>query len=288
MMNPEHDPVDHALRLLRSDPGAGMQPYNPDLEKRLMQDFDSRPIRSRRLSRAIIVVAAVLALSGGTFAATGGIARLRQWLFTVEIEGVSAQILVPENGEGTILFETDKGLATVAVQKTNSAEDGEMTQVNVVVDEEGVHNEDVVRMVRRPAGAPEAETQYSIQDLGDAEPYAEWTEEDGATNQVFLLPTEDGAATEIFLATAPPEAAEPTVRLVATPPINMLSSEAAPEVTFEDGVLSISFDDGNGRDGEIRLRIRHGADGEAPSDRLDIATPDGRVRIKMQGPSEDE
>ncbi len=287
-MNPEHDPIDNALRLLRSDQWAGMQPYNPDLEKRLMQTPYSLPYRSRRLSRAIIVVAAVLALSGGTFAATGGIAKLRQWLFTVEIEGVSAQILVPENGEGTIRFETEEGVATVAVQKTNTPENGEMTQVKVVHEGDGTHDEDVVRMIRRRADAADAQTQYSVADLGDAEPYADWTDERGAINEVFLLPSEDGEGTAIFLATTPEGAEEPTVRLVATPPIDMLAGEVEPEVTFEDGVLSISFDDGNGRGGEIKLRIQRNAGDDALADGLDIATPDGKVKIKMAQPGEEE
>ena len=127
-MTEPHDPVDSALDRLRSDSWTG-RAYDPELENRLMQEFNQPKSAARSAGPRILAIAvALLLVSGATFAATGGIDKVTGWFVTIEMGDEVIDLTLDENGEATIRRETDDGgLTTVSVKKGTTPDGGETT-----------------------------------------------------------------------------------------------------------------------------------------------------------------
>lgn len=287
-MKNHRDIVDNALDLLRSDPSSA-QSLNPDLENRLMQEFQNRPTNSRFLhSRGLVVALSVLLVSGVAFAAGGGISRLRQWLFTVEVNGGVSSVRVGENGSQTMSINTDDGgTATVHVEKGSSADGSDSTRVTILKSDDNSQQEEVAKIIRR-AGPGPAEQSYTADILNGYEPVAEWTRPNGGVNQVYQLPAEDGAGSRFFMLTTPDENvadknAAPAIRLLGQTPMALVPGVKPDVQMSDDGVVTITQDDGNGRVMKMKFKSKSSVSDRANEhEPLDLNLLDGKVKIKVE------
>lgn len=285
-MTGPRDPVDSALDRLRSDSWTGPA-YDPELENKLMQEFNQPKSAARSAGPRILAIAvALLLVSGATFAATGGIDKVTDWFVTIEMGDEVIDLTLDENGEATIRRETDDGgLLTVSVKKGTSPDGGDTTRI-AVKRSDGDSNEEecCVKSVRRGPGTAPEPIDPAI--LADAEPAKAWSDEDGNTTEIYFLPVEEGEGTRIYLATTDPDG-EQVVRHLGTPRINLADGDVEPKVEVsDDGTISITLDDGAGRVAEMKFKIGEGPVTELRRQRgLDVQTPDGEIKVRVR-PSE--
>lgn len=287
-MTEHRDPVDSALDTLRSEDWTA-QSYNPDLENRLMQHFGTNDQRSRfRHPRTVAIGVALLAVSGVTFAATGGVETIRSWFVTVEINGQQTEVALDPNGEAEFDIQTDDGdTANIHIQRTESADQGHTMRIDVCKTDDANTRKEVVRMVRGVRPGLD-QTEYTLDDLGSAEPLHTWQDARGGRHEVYILPGVDGEGSRVFLVSRDEADSEPSVRLIASPQISLLGLDGQPDVSVdEQGLISIRSDDGQGRAGEIKLRIAAGESAEDLARAASVATPDGQIKITVQPSSDD-
>ena len=301
-MNNKHDPVDNALDVLRSQEWAAHQPFEHELENRLMSEFNPKQNVSRFTKPRALVLALALALltiGGVTFAATGGVEKLKRWFVTIDINGQVTELELDENGEKTFTIETDDGgMATVQIKKSGSPEECEMTQVRVTKTSElddgtAIENVEAVRKLCMNI----AETEFTLDDLGDAEPVKAWTDKAGTSHELYLLPREDAKGSEVLIASTK-EDEEPVVRRLAVAPWLSTESDVEPAIEVdENGLVTIEFDDGQGRVQVMKLMVI-----SAEQDEHDLADlmkqsgcgpikidrSEGRIQIKVETVEEDE
>lgn len=284
-MNKQSDPVDSALNMLRSEEWAAGQPFDPDLENRLMQDFNAHH-RPRRFAgpKAMILALAFLMVGGVTLAATDGVAKLKQWLVTLEFNGQTIDLLLDDNGEATFDYEmADGGIATVNIQKTDTPEDGQMTQIRVTAGDGQTEEVEVAKIVRKCVSG-EAGKAYTLDDLGDAEPVKSWSDAAGISYDLYTIVQKDGDWIFV-LASQAAEGEEPDVRQVARIPTTVLPADAKP--TFDigaDGMLTLKLNKGEGEECVMKLMIQRGnEDSLSLGDRqIKVRTRAGdEIRIKF-------
>lgn len=289
-MHGDHDPVDGALDALRSQHWTE-DSYNAKLEEKLMSAYRPQTSASRSTRRHMLVgLLALLLIAGGTFAATGGIDTIRQWLVTVEVNGQVHEFTTDETGTGTFTIETeDGGQAEVQVQMAGSPDEGEVTS-NITISAEspgGDVTQDIAvqRRVRTVGSDLPDESEYTVDDLGDAEPAAEW-EQGGLTNAVYLVPNaeDEGVGFKLF-ATATNSDGETMVNLAASPPVPLPENEEDVSVEFgEDGMLTVRITPADGEEMVMKLMVATGAgpdccDSDEP---LSVETPDGEITITLE------
>ena len=290
-MNKQSDPVDSALNMLRSEQWAAEQPFDPDLENRLMQDFNTHQSPRRFASpKAMLLALAFLTVGGVTLAATDGVAKLKQWFVTLEINGERLDVELDENGESTFDYEMADGTtATVNIQKTDTPEDGQMTQIRVTAGDDQTENVEVAKICQKiKVGG--ANLALTIDDLEDAELVKSWSDAKGTSFDLYTRVQKNGDWI-FFVASQPTDDEEPDVRQVARIPTTVLPADSEP--TFEigtDGTLSITLNDGEGRVQELKLRFNK-QEGDSPKD-CTIRTQSGdEITIKVdqideqQGPT---
>lgn len=281
-MTGPRDPVDSALDRLRSDSWTG-RAYDPELENKLMQDFDNRNNAPRSARPRILAIAlALLLVSGATFAATGGIDKVTGWFVTIELGDEIIDLTLDENGEASIRRETDDGgLLTVSVKQGTTPDGAETTRVAVVRTDGADSREEFVEEVRRGVRTTPKQIDPAI--LADAEPAKAWSDDDGNTTEIYFLPVEKGEGTRIYLATTDPDG-EQLVRHLGTPPINLADGDFAPKVELDDdGTISITLDDGAGRVAEMKFKIGEGPATELRRQRgLEVQTPDGDIKVRVR------
>ncbi len=182
-MRNESDPVDEALKSLGGQQWPG-EHHNNELEERLMQHTDST--NGTRLGRHRLVAAglAVLVLGSVGFAAGGGIAMVRSWLVTVEVNGTVVEVreVIPEE-DGSITFvlplpdlpESEDGdevtvsIDTIEAEGLEAANgDGEMKTINVVFEGSDatieVKSGDEFGLARKPCDKPDDDQNDSDDD----------------------------------------------------------------------------------------------------------------------------
>ena len=104
----ELDLVDRALQSLGAQPWPG-DPYNIELEKRLMRAFESnRRVSPMKRHPFLAASLAILVLASVGFAAAGGVELVRGWFtVTVEVDGevvATEEVALDEHGQATIAF----------------------------------------------------------------------------------------------------------------------------------------------------------------------------------------
>jgi len=271
------------LDTLRSEDWTA-QSYNPDLENRLMQHFGTNDQRSRfRHPRTVAIGLALLAVSGVTFAATGGVETIKSWFVTVDINGQQTDVILDANGEASLEVQTDDGdTAAIHIQRTESGDQGHTMQIEVRKGDDANTHEDVVRMVRGVRPGLD-QTEYTLADLGDAEPLHTWQDARGGSHALYILAGVDGEGSRVFLVSRDGADAEPSVRLICSPQISLLGPGGQPDISVDErGLISIRFDDGQGRAGEIKLRTAVGESAEDLARAASVATPDGQIKITVQ------
>jgi hypothetical protein len=288
-MNKE-DPVDQALEALRSQEWAAPEPFNPELENRLMQAFHKPQSRSRfTRPNALALALAVLAVGGVTFAATGGVAKLKSWLLRVEINGQVTEVELDDNGETTFDIDTENGgTATVHIQTADSPDQGQMTRIEVTARGDGTEDHEVVKVAKRRIMTSSIRLDYTLDDLGDAKPYKQWTDEQDRLNALYLLPVEKGEGSRIFLVTTEQDE-EPKVNLVCATPRSLLEEGIEPDIQIgADGMVTITFDNGEGEVQVMKAMIKHLAPGEELPGNLAVETPDGEIKITIERIGDDD
>jgi hypothetical protein len=168
-MGTHMDPVDDALQSLvgRQWPGAN---HNPELEQRLMQNFENPPPVSLLARHKILVsVLAVLLLAGVSFAAAGGVELIRSWFLTIQVNGTvvhSGEIQVDEHGQDTLtlpkgsLQADQNGQVTVGLEMHGDASDGPQANTISITDGE---KEVIVRVGSQPPPPENAERDVAIE-----------------------------------------------------------------------------------------------------------------------------
>lgn len=253
-MNRDRDMVDSALGSLRSVQYDGPS-FDPQLEERLMKEFDKTTV-SRRFAHRPAVAAAlgILVLGGGAFAAGGGIDYIKSLFVTVEIDGQQVDVELQPVGDGThegelVTTLADGRDAHVQVRKTENADAGEHEmRVQVNLDDGDQMTEDVnVSRRRVSTDGPIAAT---IEDLGDAEPVHEWTDANGSDRALYLIENESGENLNVF-STTTDEAGATSVKRLATLPAE--GFEGTPEVSVDDsGLISIKWTSGEAGNEQVR------------------------------------
>jgi len=246
-----------------------------------MQQFNNRPSGSRfSQSHSLLLALAFVAIGGVTFAAAGGVAVMQRWLVRVEINGEVTEVALDENGEHTFTVDTeDGGTATVHV-KQSTTPDGETTRIAIEATGDGTTEEEVCKVIRK-VGIGLPESTYTLDDLGDAEPLAAWTNQAGDDNELYILATEDGDGSRIFFVTYF-EDGEADVRLAGSPPMQLVGEGIDTQVEVSDnGTVSITVDDGSGNVQQLKLRFAMGdSAGEIPSD-VRVQTSDGAIKVRV-------
>lgn len=279
-MTRRKDPIDSALEMLRSDEWSA-ETFSPDLENRVMQQFNNRPSGARfGKSSSLLLALAFVAIGGVTFAAAGGVAAVQKWLVRVEVNGQVTEVALDENGEQTFTVATeDGGTATIHVQQSTSP-DGETTRISVKATNDGNETEEVVKAVRSTRmGVPESN--FDLDDLGDAEPLAEWTNQAGEDNELYILASEEGSGSRIFFVTYP-EYGDPEVRLAGSPPMQLVGEGIDTQVQVSDnGTVSITVDDGSGNVRQLKLRFAMGDSADDLPCDVRVQTSDGAIKVRV-------
>ncbi len=272
-MNHDHDPVDSALKSLRSRAWTA-ESFNPKLEEKLMQQFNrNEPGRAfvRRPSWALAL--GILFVGGVTFAAAGGIEKIRSLFVTVEVDGEGMQVeLQPvseDTYEGTLETETQDGRqASIQVSKTQSAEEGDSMQVHVNVTGDGAEDEQVEHICRQRQVIKEPQV-IDAAELDGLEPIHEWTDAEGNDRALYKIDRE--GQSDLVIATTLDDGSI-AAHLVAPLPV-AIEIPADPVASVdEDGTLSLTWDDGAGEERVIKLRLNS----EAPA-----ADAEGKVQVKV-------
>jgi hypothetical protein len=309
-MNDRRDPVDNALDLLQSQEWSA-EPFGRELETRMMQQ--PNPTHNiKRLGGASwpLVILAVFAVGGGTFAATGGVEKLKKWLLTVEIDGQVTEVEVDEGGQSTFTIETeDGGTATVHIDKSGSTPDEDMTKITVRQESDGEFAEDVeARVVRKacvrsdgrvpPMGEPLSPELLAAVDA--AEPVHEWPDPMGGTAALYILPAVGAEGSQLLITHTDPEGEREFNPVAVTPfPVYGEGMETAVEMA-DDGTLTIKVTGPEeGQERELKLKLMTittesmaGPDGSPcmhPTAPLKIPGADGKeITITLEPVEEDE
>jgi hypothetical protein len=148
----DQDPVDRALESLRCTAWT-QRGHEHQLEERLMQEFDSRTVRSRINRYSVPIVALIVVLIGGAgFAATGGVQAAKNVLIKVKLMGADGALIegefqpvLDESGEARFqVLRSDGKTANVVVQPVDGnlisipgSTEGQPHQIMVQVGTEG-------------------------------------------------------------------------------------------------------------------------------------------------------
>ena len=133
-MHEETDLFDSALQALQAREW-NRENHKKQLEEKLMREFNVRPA-SRRFGRHPLLLAtlAVLVVGSMGFAATGGIALVKDWFVTVYINGKAIDSDVTdyyEDDDGTAHMILDMGAAGEAQLEIFSEKDSQVSTINV-------------------------------------------------------------------------------------------------------------------------------------------------------------
>lgn len=284
-----HDLVEQAMNLLRTEGDAIGPTLNPQLEKMLMDKYSTQTTTARPMrAKTLVIALGLLAVSGVTFAATGGIERIKSWFVTVDVDGQQVHLLVGENQEGTIITERDDGTKTeVTVNKGTTKDGGDRTRVSVIKTSDDGQRKEVQEIVRHVGNPATMENEYTIEDLGGTTPAKSWQDADGLTQELYLVPTAEGENTQLFLVRAA-GTDEMIIRKIGEPRGDWLAEDVTTDVTIDDeGTLTIKATTADGNEQVIKLRIRSSQnalpDGEMMEGKdIRIKSPNGDVKIKIE------
>jgi len=133
----ELDPLDSTLEILRSREWKP-EAHRSKLEEKLMQEFNHKPPSHRFGKHPVLMAAlAVLVLGSAAFAATGGVALVKNWIVSVTIDGqkVDTEVTdVYEDEDGTTHMTLDMGDAGQAELAIEQEGEGNITDVRVTAD----------------------------------------------------------------------------------------------------------------------------------------------------------
>ncbi len=283
------DPVDGALKALRSERWTENS-HGTKLKEMLMKEYRPHTPPSRPTRRhALIATLAVLVIGGGTFAATGGVEKLRKWLVKVEINGQVHEFETGEDGTGTFTIETeDGGQAEVRMQVASSPEEGDMTNIEIRMENASSEEVGEVVMKRRALRCGEQPVlggTYTLEDLGDTEPLSEH-EADGIVRRFYAVPNaeDEGEGFKIFLATT--DADDNTVvHLLAAPPVALPEDAGDLNVDLdEEGRLSIRIATADGREMvmELQTKITVSEVEISAQDPISVTTQGGEITVTVE------
>jgi ketosteroid isomerase-like protein len=291
-MTNEQDPIQSALESLKNRSWTG-EPFDPQLEERLMKEFNTQNQSRRTPMRvAALVALSIVLVGGGAFAATGGIEKIRSWVFSVNINGQQAKLIANDGEPATMTIQGDDGkTTTISVLKATDAAQGDKTHVTVNATGPGSEDEQVVKMVRRQGPAPEeANASYTMDDIGDARATQTWTDKAGLTNSLYVIPSEDGEWIRVFRVTTDGAGSTSVQKLAQVPSMEGFEG-ITPQVSTDDsGVTTLVFDNGNGEKRVLKTRMATATDGEnlENPNNIQIRTEDGRIQVDVEANSADD
>ena len=163
-MNDKHDPVDRALRSLRSAQWTG-ESHNAKLEEKLMQEFHTNHTSSFVSRHRTLAAALAIVLVGGAgFAAAGGTEAVKQLFVTLQIIGPNGETQVVD----AILEPTDDGGGS-ATMNLNAGDGKEATILLEKVPDEDAETETTAITVQLDGGAKVGCNELSITTGSDEE-----------------------------------------------------------------------------------------------------------------------
>ncbi len=290
-MKTEHDSLDLALSSLRSQQWNGAA-FDPELEEKLMKNFGVRGTLPRFvLHPAFTLGLAILAIGGGAFAATGGLAKLSGWLYRVTINGREVTLVAADGKPASMTFETADGkTGTIHLMKTE-VDGGEKVAAAVIAHGPSTCEETKFEALRSvwTSQADGATTSLNIGEvdpavLGEAEPRHTWTMPDGQAGALYAIRDADGLGTLYLKLTGAGNVSK--VRKLVTLPAAVSAGLDDMQVTTDaDGNATLISETADGQKRVIKLRTStkmHIAPGDAAPKELNLDTPSGPVQIKIE------
>ncbi len=272
-MNPDRDPVDAALELLRADDHLELPP-----------PFRPRAPRAARRSRLLPTLAVVLGLSAAA-AATGGLETLRTWWYSITVDGQRVEGFARGDGERTAEFVTADGCrVTVRVVSTD---EGRRKRTGIQVTQEGpgrrleqdVETTLVEPLDEREAGGAPTEEGLSRRALVGGDKLHEWIDPGGVRWALYVTDDPEASGSRLLLHEVESDGPRPVALLGRT--ASPLAEGAQAEVTeHADGEVRVVIDDGRGA--VFELMVASGRDGP-PTTRpaTEYVSPDGQIRVRV-------
>ena len=157
-------------------------------------------------------------------------------------------------------------------------------QVHVITDgEDGAAFETMDKVVRRVMSDAQAQN-YTLEDIGDAEPAAEWRDQADNEWQLYFVQGEDGEDASLFTVMYADDA-EPLIRHTGRLPCKLLAEGAEPKVEVAgDGLITLTFDDGENVN-VMKIRTRISAEELADPNTLRLGSDcgdGGSIRVHVE------
>ena len=267
------DPVERAFDLIRDDVSATAP--QPELEARLRRRHAE--LGSSRGPRRLWLAAAItLALTGGVFAASGGIEWVRSWWYSISVDGQVRSGTIDGDGDRTYEFTADDGeQATVRVQREHSDE-GDATRI--AIDRSSPLREERERYEDETKVAVTAPERFGLSEIEGHEPIYSGLQEGGARHAQRKLLLPDGWKSSRIVAHRHGDGDRP-VSLISRVPFDLLAEGVVGEITERaDGGLKLSFNDGRGAQFELMWGGRIVFEPRP----VELQTLDGRVRVRVE------
>lgn len=257
-----------------------------------MQEFSSNRT-SRFVARrpALVIACAAFLIGGGAFAAAGGVDLIKRLFVTVDIAGTPVQLELQPIGDNTYEGSLDTQIgegrqAKIHVKRVEAQPNELNTQVHVnVTDGDGdaqIENEKQVSIGRNFNFGPESNAACTAADLGDAEPVHEWTAANGDARAIYLIPTDDRQIRVFSVTTTIDGTAR--VKLLTRLPADMGFDETPEVAVDQNGMITMTWASEEGDRANqrvIKLIDRQSGNPADLKDLLNLATPDGEIKVKI-------
>lgn len=283
MSSSERDIVDLGLERLASEDSLEMP--DPVLEERLMREARGsrrampRLLRPRGALQWVASLTMFLGVAGIAVGATFGIQALKQWWFTVSVDGVETGEVVEGDGTRHVNYTTGDGVeVNVWVGRRELPGEGTQTRVKIREEDEWRVEEDVheVREAGPGEQLPEPE-RFPASIIDQAEVLHTWVDASGAPKSLLLV-SEPRKAHSLLLVHEIDSEEEAPVSLVLRTARPIRAGGRVEIEELEAGALSVTINDGHG----WGIAVVLDASSESPSvGDGEFVSPSGRVRVNV-------
>ena len=215
-----------------------------------MEQFQARnTVRRRPMYKTLFTALAVLLICSVGFAAAVNYPTIKSWLVQVEINGEVTEVELTQTAPdqpaaASFTVDTDDGEAQVSIQRWDNPDGEQGMQVHVVRDgEDGDAIETMDTVVRRAMVDGQAEN-YTLEDIGDADPAAQWQDENDHDWKLYIVYGNDGEDASLYTVMSA-DGQGPIVHRAGLLHSSLLTEGIEPAVEVDgDGLITLTFDDG--------------------------------------------